>query len=550
MLAILAFFLALQSAPAPEAAWNDALARASSGKKPLVVFYRTADCAPCDVFELRTVSHPIIQRRLPAVVFVTLPTTERPNVAWFDETGTLRFRWPIVPDTINFGVILDTVQYGVAHFAPAPPAAPVPIHILPLERQVVSGRQLVKTRVGSTSVSRVAFSLDGREVARAGAPFSTTLDFGAPPERHSIRAVALDRKGKKIGSDERVVNEGGETFWLRLIEPREGSAEGKVRVSMDVRQPAANRVQRVVLSWNEAERAVLTSAPWESAIAIPKDEVGILRAVAELDDGRTSEDAVLLNARGVVDQSNVQLVGLPITIYGSYSGITVREGKRLRRVESIATAAETPLTVGLLIDASDSMETTLPDLEEAAIRFLDTILGPHDRAFIIEFESRARLMQPATSDKTLLRQRIMSIRPEGLTALYDAIALGLLQFEGVKGRRAMVVFTDGIDITSRYRASEVGALAGRVSVPLHIIGSSDDELKRAAQRTGGTSRTLYDLAELPGIFAEIEASLRAQILAFIRTEPAAKENDWRSIDVEVTGDGAHVFAPAGYYTAW
>jgi len=395
----------------------------------------------------------------------------------------------------------------------------------------------------------VTFSLDGREITRARVPFSAVLDFGAVPERHTIGVVAFDRKGKELGRASRIVNEGGETFWLRLVEPREDWVNGPTRVSVDLRVPLANRVQRVVISWNDAERAVLTSPPWKTTVKIPENEVGFVRAVAELDDGRTSEDAVLLNA-GSLYQSDVQLVQLPITIFGSYSSIAVREGKKERRVESIATAAETPLTVGLLIDASDSMAATLPDLQEAAIRFLDTMLGPRDRAFIISFETRAHLLQPATKDASMLRESIMRIRPEGLTSLYDAMALGLLQFEGVKGRRAMIVFTDGLDRTSEYEAKEVGDLARRVSVPVHVIGSSEEPVKRVAEMTGGTSQMLERLDDLPAIFTRIEAALRAQVLAFIRTEPAKKENEWHAVQVEVKGNGLQVYAPAGYYAGW
>ncbi|HYI12428.1 MAG TPA: VWA domain-containing protein [Thermoanaerobaculia bacterium] len=732
MRARLAFFLFLCSfdlfaqvddVSEANAAWRDVLAAAQRDRKPVTIFFRTRRCVRCDELERGTVPHPAIQRRLPGFAFATLPATEGeaaklwasadPGVAFFDRAGVLRARWIFVPDTTNFGVILDAVTAVAADFeravvlsesgAPhdgdlhagiglarlgritdarsalgrarasgntetrqaaivasavldanegksahalaelqpvaANPATPkigadawlaigaihrasdageeairaftaaaevagngspeqaaarqalarlqaarapaerAAIHILPLGRQLVSGRQIVKTHVSSAAVARVSFSLDGREIHRVERPpFSATLDFGAVPERRSIRAVAFDRKGRQIGSDERVVNEAGETFWLRLVTPREGVASGSVRVSMNVRVPASRGIRRVAVSWNDAERAVLTAAPWEAVLEIPDGQLGVLRAEAELDDGRTSEDAVLLNAGGVAGRADVQLVELPITIVSrngivpeiAAGRITVREGSKVRRVESVATAAETPLTVGLLIDVSDSMQKTLPDVQEAAIRFLETILGERDRAFLVTFDTRARLMQPATSDVAQLRRRIMAIRPDGFTALHDAMVLGLLQFEGIKGRRAMIVFSDGIDLTSHYTPTDVAELAKRVNVPIHVIAAvpgvpatltagspppptgdpADRELKRVAQSTAGTSHTLHSLAELPDVYTRIEAALRAQILAFVRTDPGTRENEWRSVTVEVNGEDLEVYAPEGYYAAW
>lgn len=670
VIAPLLLLLALE-APPSDAAWRELLARAAGERKPVVVLLRTADCERCDALEQTTLKHPTIERRLPSVVFGIVPGNEN-AVALYDRGGREHARWPIVPDTMDLGILLDAAAAVAPHLeravelggaegeleiatalarlgrfrdaraalakpraargaetrqrallaeamldanegksaqalaeveriaaAPATPdvageAANVmaairralepatrlrgAIRILPPARQVVSGRHVVRTHVATAGIARVVFSLDGREVARVNRPpFSAAIDFGAVPERHAIRVAAFDRKGTEIAHDERVVNEAGETFWLRLTEPREGPAEGRVLVRMNVRVPPLRRVRRVVLSWNDAERAVLTAAPWEVAVEIPDGQVGVLRAVAELDDGRTSEDAVLLNAGGFAEHANVQLAELPITLLSRRGAvpeltpgdIVVREGNRVRPVESIAAAAETPLTVGLLIDVSASMHKMLPDLQEAAIRFLDAVLGERDRAFVVAFDSRARLVQPATSDKARLREQIMRLRPEGLTALHDAMVLGLLQFEGIKGRRAMIVFTDGVDRTSEYDVGGVSELARRVNVPIHFFTSMswsldiaagaggtwvsdppDPELFALARRTGGTSHTLQELGELPAAYARIEQALRAQILAFVRTDPATRENEWRPVKVEVKGAAVQVLAPEGYYATW
>ncbi|HEX7708362.1 MAG TPA: VWA domain-containing protein [Thermoanaerobaculia bacterium] len=463
-----------------------------------------------------------------------------------------------------------------------PPPVP-PIRILSLGRQVVSGRHRVRTHVSSAAVAQVVFSIDGRQVSRVNTPpYSAMIDFGEVPERRSILVTAFDARGREVGRNERIVNDAGESFGLRLLEPRSGPVRGMVPVRMSLRTPSTSRLRRLVISWNEIDRAELTGAPWEAFIEISDTQPGVLRVVAELDDGRTSEDAVLLNTHGMVEETDVQLVEMPMTLLRrnvegtsvTAERIIVREGDRVRRAEAVSDATETPLTVGLLIDLSASMQATLPDVQEAAVRFIETTLGERDRAFLIAFDTAARLVQPATSDIGLLRRSIMSIRPEGLTALHDAMVLGLLQFEGIKGRRAMIVFTDGLDLSSRYRARDVSDLARRANIPIHLIASvpgipaalrtgtagntiqavpetrEHEHLRVIARSTGGTSHILADLAALPLVYSEIEAALRAQILAFFRTERGKRENEWRSIQVEIEGEGLDIHAPEGYYAPW
>ncbi len=473
-------------------------------------------------------------------------------------------------------------------------AAPqsTPIRIIPPQEQIVTGPQRILTSVSSTHVARVVFTVDGDQKAAVDRPpFSTSVDFGRIPQAKTIRAVAFNVKGKEIGRHELTVNHAGDMFWLRLIEPRAGKASGNVRVTTTMRAPAGRNVKRVVVSWNDAERAVITREPWQADVRIPT-ELGILKAVAELDDGRTTEDAVLLNTTGYVEQSNVLLVELPVTITDdgapvrlTTKDVTVREGRMKRAIESVISGSDAPLTVGLVFDTSGSMYKNLLDVQEAAIRFLDTALGPNDRAFLITFDTTARLIQTPTSDRALLRNKIMALRTQGDTALYDAMILGLLQFEGIKGRRAMIVFSDGDDRVSRYETKHVEDLARRSNIPIYLIAAPPtarpfaNAPTRAAgpnsrdgftvqsvagdswsinfagfvnviRSTGGNTHSLRNLTELPEVYEKIAAALRAQSLVVIRTDPGRSENDWRTIDVDVAGRGREVRAPAGYYAPW
>ena len=453
-----------------------------------------------------------------------------------------------------------------------------PIRIVPPREQVVSGRVPVTTIVASAEIAAVAFTLDGVEVGRIRRPpFATTLDLGRVPEERTIGAIAFDGLGNEAGRDELTVNSGGERFWFRIVEPAAEAASGPTDVRMKLRVPVDQAVQSVTVSWNDEVRTVLTTPPWETNIRIPAGEVGVLRGVAHLADGQSAEDAVLLNASGLSERADVQLVELPVTVSDpevalTASTISVREGGRRRTPESVQHPAESPLTVGFVIDTSGSMTNSLVNVQEAAIGFLESALSDRDRGFIVAFSSRARLVQSPTTDKARLREKMMSLRARGSTALYDAIAVGLLQLQGVKGRRALVVFTDGGDLTSRYGATDIAGLAKRTHVPIHLIattpnhskqrtagGPRPDELRwgamyrglsRMAESTGGRGYMLDRLEELPAVYQKIGEALRSQFLVFVRAEPGRNENDWRNISIEMAARGITLYAPEGYYAPW
>jgi Ca-activated chloride channel homolog len=600
IIAVLASLLALQlQAQAPEdpeaaQAWRAALAKAARENKLVLAFDRPGRCtSACASFEQRVLKHPAMECRLEEVVLVTRPIAglQMAGLALYDHRGTLIRRIETPRDLAAFASLLERIV-SPARQAAAVVASPTSvIRVMPPEEQIVSGRTTVRTTVSSTKVARVVFSVDGQERAAVNRPpFSAPIDFGRIPQVSTIRAVAYDVNRKEIGRDELTVNHGGEMFWIRLLEPREGKASGTVRVTATLRAPAGHDVKRVVVAWNDAERAVIAAEPWQADLDIP-NQAGVLQVKAELGDGRTAEDAVLLNATGHVERADVPLVEIPVTITASDGSparvapadVVVREGRTRRTVESVTGGSEAPLTVGVVFDTSDSMCRSLRGVQDAAIRFLDTTLGANDRAFVIAFDNDARLVQTPTSDRTLLRRQILGLRAKGSTALYDALIVAMLQFEGVKGRRALIVFSDGDDRTSRFRARDIAELARRSNIPVYLIAAPavarpnrgmaasrryDDPFEtRAAgesetwaqvfaylagviRSTGGLVHHLKNLAELPAVYQKIEAALRAQSLVVIRTAPGRGENDWRAIDVEVGGAKRDVRAPAGYYAPW
>ncbi|HEX7177715.1 MAG TPA: VWA domain-containing protein [Pyrinomonadaceae bacterium] len=116
---------------------------------------------------------------------------------------------------------------------------------------------------------------------------------------------------------------------------------------------------------------------------------------------------------------------------------------------------ESPFTVALVLDTSGSTQFRLEDIQSAATAFVDQ-LRPDDRVLVVSFDDEIRFLSEATSDRRQLRDAIRRTRPGGGTRLYDAFDAVIKQrLASVEGRKAIVLFTDGVDTSSK-RASYSG----------------------------------------------------------------------------------------------
>ena len=176
-------------------------------------------------------------------------------------------------------------------------------------------------------------------------------------------------------------------------------------------------------------------------------------------------------------------------------------------VVAVERVADLPLAVGLLIDHSGSMLERLETALDAAGAFVDGLLThPNDKAFVLGFADIPIVFQEFTNDTTRLADSIELIESGRYTALYDAIVAAAARYEGVDGRRAVILLTDGADQGSDHKFREAIAAAQRADVrptvrtvftwpcpsPMTPLSSILREVcmvvKRSRERTAGTSR--------------------------------------------------------------
>jgi VWFA-related protein len=170
-----------------------------------------------------------------------------------------------------------------------------------------------------------------------------------------------------------------------------------------------------------------------------------------------------------------------------------------------------PLTVGVALDTSASMLQSLPEVQKAATAFLDATLGEKDRAFTLSFDNEPYVLSKLTSRKDKLFRSLGGLRAEGSTALYDAIVYSLYQFTGVKGKKALVLLTDGKDTASKFDFDTMLEYVKKSGIAIYTIGfkigGADLEVKyklnKVASYTGGQSFYVDNASHLDAIYKQI-----------------------------------------------
>jgi Ca-activated chloride channel family protein len=432
--------------------------------------------------------------------------------------------------------------------------------------ELLSGRVRLEALTGGNGIARVEFWLNGRQVlSKSRPPWSVELDLGRALRTHRVRARAVDAQGKLLASDEIAVNGGPHRFRVRFLEPERGQHYDRaVRASLDVATPAGEKLDRLELFLNEDRVATLYQPPFVQTVPLPASaSVTYLRAVAYLADGGSAEDLVFVNAPDVAEEIRVSLVelftsvvdrrGRPQTDLELADFKVTEDGvaQEIRRFEKID---DVPIHAGVVLDVSASMEQELDDSVKAALRFFESVIEPKDRAAVFTFSDQPTLVVPFTNDFGVLAGGLTKLEADGETALWDAIATGLHYFTGVRGKRALIVLTDGDDTKSRYAFDDVLDFSRRAGVAIYPIAlglppkAADVRmrLRRFAEETGGELTEIQHAAELGKVYERIERELRSQYLLVYGSPEGAGEK-YREVAVTVARPGLEAKTIRGYY---
>jgi Ca-activated chloride channel family protein len=218
------------------------------------------------------------------------------------------------------------------------------------------------------------------------------------------------------------------------------------------------------------------------------------------------------------------------------------------------------LHIGLLFDTSGSMDSDIKMSRSAAIKFLNTMNHAEDMT-LVDFDTEVRVTKFSQQDFPRLVERIRSRKPEGFTAMYDALGVYLDGASEMTGRKILVVFTDGGDTRSAIRFGDAMTLIRASDVTVYAIGFLQNQsssarsdqrvrLSQMANESGGTAFFPTSMQEIEEAYDTIVSQVRAQYtLGYVSTNTATNGH-WRKVEIRVrppAGNGARIQARKGYF---
>jgi VWFA-related protein len=423
--------------------------------------------------------------------------------------------------------------------------------LLPPPDDVLLGVWRAEAIVAGDRIRKVVFSVDGEaQLSRTRPPYSAEVRLPLHPHETVIRVEGFDDQGGLLASDQVVVNRTQGGFRVLITDPPLGRRmQGRIKARAEVTVPEERTVESVEFRVNDRSIGVLHSPPWLQEIEVPEREpLAYLTVVARLDDGTTAEGVRVLRAPANFSEVNVDLVEVFASVLGSdghpvrglqASDFEVFEGGKRKPVARFEEVGNLPLSIGIALDSSFSMASSIGEAKRAAADFLGHLVTPSDRSFALTFGGRPDILVPPVDDVGLVSEALEKVKSFGRTALYDGIVSALYLFRAQPGQRALVVITDGEDTTSGTSWEDALAFAQRSGVSVYTVGIGLSELKRGARNelsdlaaaTGGRAFFVSRADELAKVYSQVQEELRSRYLLVYSSDLAPEATELRQVEV-------------------
>jgi Ca-activated chloride channel homolog len=215
--------------------------------------------------------------------------------------------------------------------------------------------------------------------------------------------------------------------------------------------------------------------------------------------------------------------------------------------------------LGLMMDASGSMQADMKLAHSAAIKFLNMLPAAEDIT-LVDFDTQVRITRYPQRDFARLVERIRQRKPDGWTALYDALGTYLDGAGGQEGRKVLVMYTDGGDTRSALSFSETLTLLKASHVTVYAIGLVEHTgsarmqlqmtLRQIAETTGGQAFFPTAMKDVESAYEKVLAEINGQYHLGYVSSNVATDGGWRSVEIKLKRADLRVRARKGYFAAY
>lgn len=221
-----------------------------------------------------------------------------------------------------------------------------------------------------------------------------------------------------------------------------------------------------------------------------------------------------------------------------------------------------PLHIGFLLDTSGSMEEDIKDVRTAAIKFLDSMENAVDIT-LVDFDTEVRVARFGAAEYPRLIERIRARKPDGYTALYDALGVYLDGAAKQTGQKVLVMYTDGGDTRSAINQSDVIELLRASDVTVYAVGylehqgsaatTQRQQLERFAALTGGQALFPVNLKEVVKLYDRIRREIDARYSLGYTSTDERTDGAWRRVEIRLKRPdlkGVKIRTREGYYATF
>lgn len=238
------------------------------------------------------------------------------------------------------------------------------------------------------------------------------------------------------------------------------------------------------------------------------------------------------------------------------------DSRKKQVIQQFTAESDLPLRLAVLVDTSNSIRDQFRFEQQAAVRFIQSVVRPRqDKLMLVSFDTATEMVTDLTDDVRVLENGVKSLRPGGGTAMYDAIYFAcrdklMMDQPRDKFRRALILITDGEDTESRMTRDQALEMAQKADVVIYAISTNikrdesdgDKVLRYMTEETGGQAFFPFRIEDLDQSFENIANELRHQYNVFYRPEPMKTDGLYHPVTLRTKNrKDLIVRARKGYY---